>query len=128
MLVKNLVLKGWHCPKCCVFNGEEKEKRYECRCCGWQRRTNHRWSGTSGHGTKCVDCDLVRTETTRDGIKRKRYRYFIEGTTIEFLGRSPNCPGEKGYDQISKAVESGGIPYTRFRTRRDEVGGCGDNP
>ena len=28
-----LVLPGWTCPRCGVFNGEAKEKRTECRAC-----------------------------------------------------------------------------------------------
>lgn len=30
-------IKGWNCPACRVFNGEEKERRSECRSCGEKR-------------------------------------------------------------------------------------------
>ena len=33
-LTCGLTLAGWFCSLCKVFNGEEKEKRYECRACG----------------------------------------------------------------------------------------------
>ncbi len=31
-----IVLKGWDCPNCRRFNGEEKEKRVECSSCGFK--------------------------------------------------------------------------------------------
>jgi hypothetical protein len=33
------VLPGWTCSACKAFNGEMKEKRSACRCCGLARRT-----------------------------------------------------------------------------------------
>jgi transcriptional regulator with XRE-family HTH domain len=30
-----ILLPGWFCGGCGVFNGEAKEKHYECRSCGW---------------------------------------------------------------------------------------------
>lgn len=32
-----VVLPGWLCPKCHVFNGEAKELYLVCRCCGAKR-------------------------------------------------------------------------------------------
>jgi len=29
----SITLPGWSCPACGVFNGEEKERRIECRSC-----------------------------------------------------------------------------------------------
>jgi hypothetical protein len=34
---ENIVLRGWICV-CGIFNGEEKERRSACRCCGLARR------------------------------------------------------------------------------------------
>jgi len=33
-----ILLKGWSCRACGVFNGEEKERRSECRSCGLARQ------------------------------------------------------------------------------------------
>lgn len=30
----SIVLEGWDCPVCRIFNGEIKEKRSDCRSCG----------------------------------------------------------------------------------------------
>ncbi len=30
-------LRGWNCPRCKVFNGEEKEQRRDCRSCGYEK-------------------------------------------------------------------------------------------
>lgn len=30
----SIVLRGWTCPSCKVFNGEEKAPRVDCRSCG----------------------------------------------------------------------------------------------
>lgn len=32
-----IYLKGFHCGACGVFNGDEKERRSECRSCGLAR-------------------------------------------------------------------------------------------
>lgn len=36
-LVGAVILKGWKCPSCEAFNGEEKEMRFWCRCCGTEK-------------------------------------------------------------------------------------------
>lgn len=33
----SIVFRGWTCSGCRVFNGEEKDRRSECRCCGCAR-------------------------------------------------------------------------------------------
>jgi len=37
--LEGIVLKGWKCSACGIFNGEEKERRSECRACGLARKT-----------------------------------------------------------------------------------------
>ncbi len=34
-----LVLPGWCCPQCKVFNGEAKEERVDCRACAFRRES-----------------------------------------------------------------------------------------
>lgn len=35
--VDGIVLRGWNCPACKVFNGEEKSHQQICRACGQKR-------------------------------------------------------------------------------------------
>lgn len=37
-LADGIVLKGWKCRACGVFNSEEKERRSACRACGLARQ------------------------------------------------------------------------------------------
>ena len=37
VLLSKHIIKGWTCHACGVFNGEEKERRAACRCCGLGR-------------------------------------------------------------------------------------------
>jgi hypothetical protein len=34
-----IILPGWNCASCLVFNGEEKAPQGECRSCGAARKT-----------------------------------------------------------------------------------------
>jgi hypothetical protein len=36
----DVLLPGWQCPGCLVFNGDAKERLEACRCCGGPRPKN----------------------------------------------------------------------------------------
>lgn len=40
-LHRSFIISGWTCSRCGTFNGEEREKRTDCRACGLAKEAVH---------------------------------------------------------------------------------------